>query len=375
MRSIALLTHGGVDPPGEGVHVPFLCALISRLAEFFAITVYTFGPPSDHAASLSLGRARVTRIPPSPLLPFRLYALWNAVALDHHRTAYDLVHGIWAIPAGVLAVAIGGKHKIPSAISLHGAETARLASISYGAMRREPERSMVRWACRRADLLFVLSNHQRHALTDCGVLRDDVVITPPGAEPSFLATEQRRPPDGAVHILHVANLTEVKDQSTLLRAFASISREREAFLRIVGADYMDGAIQRLAGSLGVGSRVKFTGYVPHEQMRSHYRWAHLILQTSHHEAGGVAVAEAAAARVVVCGTATGLLADLAETSAVAAPPGDAEGLSRAVLALLREPERFMRIQQCAWEWASRNTVDSAAALIADAYERTLSPAT
>jgi glycosyltransferase involved in cell wall biosynthesis len=372
MKRIALFAHGGFDGPGGGI--PFLTGLAARLAETYDISVYAPHGSDSAAGSPSCGNARLVRVPvatTSPV-PLKVAALWRAASLDHRRAPFDLVHGIWAIPSGALAVVFGKRRRIPSVAGLHGAETASLPAIGYGNMRREPYRSLTRWTCNHAGSVIVLSAHQRDALLTGGIHRDDIVIIPPGAEPGFLVGHPRPlPSSGALHILHVANLTGVKDQETLLRAFAAISRARDARLRIVGADHLDGKIQRRASELGIDSRVEFAGFVPHGTMADQYAWAHLLMQTSLHEAGGVAVSEAAAARVVVCGTATGILADLADRCAVAVPPGDDATLARSVIGLLSDPDRFMALQDRACAWARGNSAVTAARLVAETYDRLL----
>jgi glycosyltransferase involved in cell wall biosynthesis len=197
-----------------------------------------------------------------------------------------------------------------------------------------------------------------------------VVVIPPGAEPEFLVPQPRPfPGTSPFHLIHVANLTEVKDQETLLRAYAEINRTCKAELRIVGGDYLAGRIQRRARELGLSEGVSFTGFVPHEAMPEQFAWAHVLLQTSLHEAGGVAVAEAAAARVVIAGSATGLLADLADRCAVAIAPADSNALARAVCGLLAEPVRFMNLQEQAFQWARDNSVETSARLIAETYDK------
>ena len=50
----------------------------------------------------------------------------------------------------------------------------------------------------------------------------------------------------------MAHLNPVKDQATLLRAFAVIRQSHDAHLDIAGGDTMGGRLQALARDLGVG---------------------------------------------------------------------------------------------------------------------------
>jgi glycosyltransferase involved in cell wall biosynthesis len=57
-------------------------------------------------------------------------------------------------------------------------------------------------------------------------------------------------------------LVEMKDQRTLLRAFAIHVRKRASRLMLLGAGPMLGALRELAGSLGIAEHVAFEGFVP-----------------------------------------------------------------------------------------------------------------
>jgi glycosyltransferase involved in cell wall biosynthesis len=353
MRRIALLTHGGLDEPGTGVRIPLLAGIVEGLARTHDITV------------LSLSTYGASR------LPVRIALLLSDLYRRHRNAPYLLVHGIWAVPSGAMAVGAARILGIPSVVSLHGAETASVRSIGYGNMGRQPHRWLTFQACRRADALVVLSDHQRRALRRLGITRGDIRVMPPAADPVFLRVEPRPFPAEPVQFLHVANLTEVKDQTMLLRAFARILLHRNARLRIVGPDHLHGQIQSLSRAMQLEPHVDFLGYVPRLEMPEQFRWAHILLQSSLHEAGGVAVAEAASAGTVICGTATGLLDDLQPHAALGVTPGDDEGLAREILALLADPQRCARMRANARAWAEANTIESAVKMLEEAYDNVL----
>jgi glycosyltransferase involved in cell wall biosynthesis len=60
----------------------------------------------------------------------------------------------------------------------------------------------------------------------------------------------------------------------------------------------------------MSGRVAFLGEVPHDDMPAVYHGADLLVQTSRHEAQGMAVLEAAACGVPSAGTATGILPEI-----------------------------------------------------------------
>ena len=370
MKRIALITHGGVDIPGTGVQVPFLLDLIERVSKSYETLVFSPRPSADYPAESQCSLARIQFVQADRTQPplIKAASLWRAVISEHRLKPFDLLHGFWAIPSGTLAVMLARRLRLPAAVSLHGAETANLPAIGYGHMSSPLTRQLTRWTCKRADAVIVLSRHQRDALRTWGMANTNVSLIPPGATPSFYGVPAKPFPEGVVRILHVANLTPVKDQGTLLRAFADILKKREAQLRIVGGDYLDGAVQRLALELGIAAHVEFRGYIGHDQMTQEYSWADLLMHTSLHEAGCVVVSEAAAANVLICGTSVGPIADLAGSAAIGVLPGDYRALADETLAVLQDRERFLDLRAQARSWAEKFTIESTANELSRVYE-------
>ena len=106
-------------------------------------------------------------------------------------------------------------------------------------------------------------------------------------------------------------------------------------------------------------------------MPAQYAWADLLLQSSLHEAGGIAVGEALACGVAVCGTATGLVSDLDGICAVAVPPGSYEALAMEALKLWHDADRRTLYRERGRDWACAHSIDHAAAAILDVYRRTV----
>jgi len=94
------------------------------------------------------------------------------------------------------------------------------------------------------------------------------VIYNPVITPSFLAGLDRRPKhqwftDGAVPIvLGAGRLTQQKDFSTLIRAFAQVRRRRPARLLILGEGGDRGLLEALVAELGLTEDVALPGWRP-----------------------------------------------------------------------------------------------------------------
>ncbi|HSM56615.1 MAG TPA: glycosyltransferase, partial [Candidatus Sulfomarinibacteraceae bacterium] len=158
-------------------------------------------------------------------------------------------------------------------------------------------------------------------------------------DPASQAAAQSSSGERGPRLLHVGSLVPVKDQATLLEAFAEIVRDApRARLDVVGEGPLLPALERQARSLGLQRRVTFHGAVPHHHLPPFYRRADLFLLSSRFESQNLAFLEAAACGLPTVGSAVGLLPALLPAACLA-PPGDAPALAAAALELLQDPAR------------------------------------
>jgi glycosyltransferase involved in cell wall biosynthesis len=262
------------------------------------------------------------------------------------------VLSFWGYPMGAFAVGLAGLARRPAVVMLLGAEAADLPAIGYGHLGRPAARRRLFWTCARAASLVAVSRYQLDRLEAYGFRRADARVIPIGADAGRFPF-QPKPRGAPLRIIHVANLTEVKDQKTLLRAFARLrGLGVAAKLRIVGEDHLGGEIQRLADELGVRGGVEFTGAVPHAEMPAHYRWADIALSTSLSEGQNLALTEAAMSGVLVVGTPVGHLHDAGEDAAVLVKAGDPEDVALRIAGIVADLAGWDRRVQAARAWAS-----------------------
>jgi glycosyltransferase involved in cell wall biosynthesis len=153
---------------------------------------------------------------------------------------------------------------------------------------------------------------------------------------------------GLPRLLHVASLTGVKDQALLLDAVAGLRDRGHAFhLEIVGTGPLAGPLRDQARRLGLRGLVAFCGALPHHELPAAYAGAAVLVQSSRHEAQGMAVLEAAAAGLPVVGSAVGVLPELAPDAAVAVPQRDPSTLADAIAGVLDDPDRRLAMGRAA----------------------------
>jgi glycosyltransferase involved in cell wall biosynthesis len=225
----------------------------------------------------------------------------------------------------------------------------------------------VRFALRSAARVTVASGLMREQAAAVGCAATEL---PLGVDLTRWPVRAPRPrdPGRPARLLHVGTLNEVKDQGTLLEAAARLKQRGVPFrLDVVGIDILHGTMQALAQRLGLSDHVVFHGYLLHRDLRPLAEQADVLLVSSRHEAGPVAMLEAAVAGVPTVGTAVGHVRDWAPDAAVAVDVRDAAALARETEALLEDDERRMRLAQCAQHRAVTRDADWTAAAIGRLY--------
>jgi glycosyltransferase involved in cell wall biosynthesis len=335
---LALIVPGGVDRSGEVRVIPALLALIKRLASEHELHVFAMNqePTPD---TWVLEGARVRNIG-QPRTAWRAaLTIWA----EHRKAPFQVLHAVWAGSTGAIAVGMGALLGVPSLVHLAGGELVSLVDIAYGGCRslrgRVLQHGVVSCATRVTAASWQMCDlAARHGVRAQRLpLGVDLERWPPRLPLRRLSTETAR-------LVHVASLNRVKDQTTLLQAMRLLADRRCDFrLDVVGEDTMGGEMQALAVKLGISPRVRFHGFLTQRELRPIVENAHVALISSRHEAGPLAVLEAAVAGVPTVGTAVGHIAEWAPAAASAVRCGDAAALADAVHALLEDDQLRIRM--------------------------------
>jgi glycosyltransferase involved in cell wall biosynthesis len=351
-RRVAIFLVGGIGVGFALQGVPAITALTDALARDFRVSVYSLVSPDPAFRPDGYTIHSPPSILSGPIRKLRWLHLASQFVTEHRRQPYQALFSFWGYPMGSFVVALATLVRRPSVIAVLGAETASVPSIEYGLLRHPTTRRLVLETCARASDVVVISSEQRDALRRHG-LRREVQVIPFGADHEMFKplAKPRLPP---LKILNVANLTAVKDQATLLRAFALLRRDVDARLRIVGPDHMNGALQRLSREIGLQDDVEFTGPVPYREVPSHYHWADIFVMTSLSEGQGVALAEAAMSGVLLVSTPVGCIHDLGEGGAVVVRTGDPADVAAKIRAIVSDPGQWDRKVATARAWAEKH---------------------
>lgn len=117
------------------------------------------------------------------------------------------------------------------------------------------------------------------ALVERGLAPDKVICIRRGLE-RLLAVKPLRATRSPLHLVCVARLVEKKGLDHQLRIYAALKAAGVAFhARIVGEGPLRPALEKLAGHLGIGADVTFTGHLPQHEVWTQLGWADVLLHT------------------------------------------------------------------------------------------------
>ena len=350
---IGLVVTGGVDRSGRERVMPALLWLIEALARTHELHVFALhheDSPSTYpllgATVHDLGTRKVPRG-------------WRRLAQRQRLRStlatlprMDVLHAYWGIPAGWVTTSIARTLDVPVIVTANAGEFVANDEIGYGFQRRWLDRRLIRQTMERSHVTVTTRYMQRLGEQ----LGFHSTVIPIGVPRSLLGSHNA-PGGPPWKLLHLAHLNPVKDQSTLLRAFAQVRRSHDVHLDIAGGDTMHGRVQSLARELGLENAVTFHGVVPQDTVRELLSRANLHVMSSRHEAAAVAVLEAAAAGIPTVATRVGYVADWAPDAAAAVEPGDVDALSSAIRQLLDQPDRLRGLGAQARARAAAFTID------------------
>ncbi len=197
---------------------------------------------------------------------------------------------------------------------------------------------------RTADAVLTTSRYcqaavERHYRVPPGAVR----LIPEGidlARWQALARDVPRGGDGAT-ILCVARQYPRKHVADLLRAMPALRRAVPRARAIIAGDGPEHAnLRALAGELGLGQAVRFTGALPDDQLAQLYRQADVFCLPSVQEGFGIVFLEAMACGLPVVATRSAAIPEVVPDRAAGllVPPSDPPALAGALTELLQSPQ-------------------------------------
>ena len=167
----------------------------------------------------------------------------------------------------------------PTVVSFHGADV--LVDLD-----KPRYRTATREMLAAARLVLVRSLSLARAVAALGCSEEKIRLHRTGIPLAEIAFRSRTwPNEGAWKLLQAGRLVEKKGFQTSLRAFAAFQEKNPAAsFTIAGEGPMEDQLRSLARELGVGERVRFTGFLSQARLREEFFRTHIFLHPS--ELGG-----------------------------------------------------------------------------------------
>jgi L-malate glycosyltransferase len=201
-----------------------------------------------------------------------------------------LIHVHWAIPTGLIGVAVGLLLRKPMIVTIHGSDL-RMALERRGFLRK-----LFVHVCRNAVHLNCVSEVQKKDLDRLGIPSEKISTIPMGIDEAFLERgdqRRRKSKRRPMTILSNRNLLPIYNVSLLIRAIPIVLKEEpETKFLIAGDGAEKETLERQAEGLNINSSVKFLGRVPHEEMPNLLSQADIYVSTSLHDGTSVSLLEA-----------------------------------------------------------------------------------
>ncbi|WP_457329424.1 glycosyltransferase [Rhizobacter sp. P5_C2] len=259
---------------------------------------------------------------------------WRLARLVREQ-GFDVMHShLWGVYLeSALAAKLAG---VPLVHTVHGNYQdygQRFIPRLKLALRHRLERFAARWHQR---IVTVSHSIQSYVVENIGIDARRVETVHNGIDERVSLQGERR----GTTFITVGRMAAVKNHAMMIRAFARVAASRpDARLQLVGDGPDRPALEALAASLGVASRVEFLGF--RNDVAELLAAADVFLMSSHYEGVSIAILEAMRAGLPVVGTQVGGIPEtvLQGESGLLVPDGDEAAFADAMLTLLQDASR------------------------------------
>ncbi len=275
--------------------------------------------------SLPAGIEAIYWVPSFPLITERSHGLALPIAHRVRQLAaelgLDVVHTHTPFAIGYVGVQAGRALGLPLVHTYHTYYAEYVHYLKAGApIARRITPAFSRWFCNLHDQILAPSHDTRDLLVRYGVRRPVDVLMTGVPIPSDVSAPKRSAARARIGIspsapvlLSVGRIAREKNLDLLLGALAILNERRPDAELVIAGDGPDRSrIEQLAAKQGLASRVRFIGWVPHNEIDVCYRAADVFVSASVTETQGLSLLEAMAAGLAVVAVRGPGIVDLVE---------------------------------------------------------------
>ncbi|MGB8646414.1 MAG: glycosyltransferase family 4 protein [Anaerolineae bacterium] len=233
---------------------------------------------------------------------------WPLALKLHRTTRYDFCFAWSAVPAGGVALALHWQAGLRYIVRVCGPDIPGFER-RYGWMYPFLTPA-IRATWRGAEWVIAKCEHEAEMIRRVDSSAR-ITLIPNGVDLDAFQPGAPIPDAGALKVICVGRLIERKGQQHLIRATRRlVDQGLDISVELVGTGDAQSADAELARELGIADQIRFSGYVPREEIAKHYAAAHVFVLPSYNEGMSVATLEAMASGLPIIITrngATGLV--------------------------------------------------------------------
>ncbi|ACF12857.1 glycosyl transferase group 1 [Chloroherpeton thalassium ATCC 35110] len=314
-----------------------------------------------HADSSFHEQAWIHPIPYKSFRDLHPYILPLFIRKALGNTKADIYHAHWFLSGLALGYALGR----PAVVTMHDVSLLHIkeASATYEAYYKW---ALERFQKKRFTLVMVSETAKQDAVKYAGYPENLIEVVPNGINQQRfypLPTEAEDAKKAHFRIIYSGGLGKRKNLELLFNAYKLISQKHsDVELVIAGAYPERTAYPQIARDMAL-KNVRFTGYLPDEEMNAFYNSGDLLIYTSLYEGFGFAPLEAMAAGVPVITTSGGSLKEISGGGGICTDYDEHQISEAANELIASEAKRRTLIekgrnwvQQYTWEKAAEKTL-------------------
>lgn len=257
----------------------------------------------------------------------------------HREKPFDVVHAHMLPRDGHAGLIVARRLGVPLALTVHGTDVFRYF-IPGG--EPWPRNAMI---AREADALMAVSSLLMSRVAPYRGAGKITRVVPNGVDLSLVPQAARNTPRA---MISVGTLKARKCMDKTLEAFARLAGDYpDATLTIVGIGEMEAQLRARIAELGLGSRVRLTGGLPHDEVLARMADSDLFVLPSWGEGYGIVYIEAMAAGCIAVGAAGEGIEDTIQNgkNGFLVPAGDVDEIERVMRDVFAHREEYAALRE------------------------------
>lgn len=211
-----------------------------------------------------------------------------------NKESYDVINTHFAVPSGPAGNSISKKFNIPNVLSIHGGDIFD-PSKALSPHKTFGLKQTVRKMLLKADRVVAQSSDTKRNAENYYNVNRNIDIVPLGIKPNSFEKKDRKElglSDNKKIFVTVGRLIRRKNIEQLIDIFASVRKEFDSELLIIGDGPEKEVLQQKISEMNLSKDVKLTGRVSEELKFQYLKASDIYLSTALHEGFGIVFLEA-----------------------------------------------------------------------------------